>query len=97
METRKTLPGLRALEKAAEKSRPELVLVSAGFDAHCYDELASFYLESADYGYMAARLAAVNAPAIQASVCDSMDLSSGQQVVYGFVSGGGARGVPRTA
>jgi acetoin utilization deacetylase AcuC-like enzyme len=41
---------------------PDWVLVSAGFDAHCYDELASFYLESADYGYMAARLASVHPP-----------------------------------
>ena len=41
---------------------PDWVLVSAGFDAHSYDELASFYLDSADYGYMAGRLAAVHPP-----------------------------------
>jgi acetoin utilization deacetylase AcuC-like enzyme len=41
---------------------PDWVLVSAGFDAHSHDELASFYLESADYGYMAGRLAAVHPP-----------------------------------
>jgi acetoin utilization deacetylase AcuC-like enzyme len=41
---------------------PDWILVSAGFDAHANDELASFFVESSDYGYMAGRLAAVHPP-----------------------------------
>ena len=41
---------------------PDWVLVSAGFDAHANDELASFYLESADYGYLTGRLGAIHPP-----------------------------------
>jgi acetoin utilization deacetylase AcuC-like enzyme len=41
---------------------PDWVLVSAGFDAHANDELASFFVESSDYGYMAGRLAGVHPP-----------------------------------
>lgn len=39
---------------------PDWVIISAGFDAHAADELASFFLESSDYGWMAARLAEVH-------------------------------------
>ena len=39
----------RALEKAAAKIRPELVLVSAGFDAHARDPLGGMPLESEDF------------------------------------------------
>lgn len=41
---------------------PDWVLVSAGFDAHARDELAGFFLESTDYGWMASRLAAIHPP-----------------------------------
>ena len=41
---------------------PDWVLVSAGFDAHANDELASFFVEASDYGYMAGRLAGVHPP-----------------------------------
>ncbi|HUG08742.1 MAG TPA: histone deacetylase [Acidimicrobiia bacterium] len=41
---------------------PDWVLVSAGFDAHANDELASFFLESPDYGWMASRLASIHPP-----------------------------------
>jgi acetoin utilization deacetylase AcuC-like enzyme len=37
------------LERIAERSRPELVLVSAGFDAHALDPVGSLGLESEDY------------------------------------------------
>ena len=40
--------------------KPDWVLLSAGFDAHADDELASFFLESGDYGWMAARLAEIH-------------------------------------
>jgi acetoin utilization deacetylase AcuC-like enzyme len=40
---------LTALEKAADTIRPELVLVSAGFDAHCRDPIGSLGLESEDF------------------------------------------------
>jgi acetoin utilization deacetylase AcuC-like enzyme len=39
----------RALEKAAAKIRPELVLVSAGFDAHARDPLGGMPLEAEDF------------------------------------------------
>jgi acetoin utilization deacetylase AcuC-like enzyme len=39
---------------------PDWVMISAGFDAHSNDELASFFLESADYGWMSAHLAEVH-------------------------------------
>jgi acetoin utilization deacetylase AcuC-like enzyme len=39
----------RALEQAAEKIRPELVLVSAGFDAHARDPVGSLGLETEDF------------------------------------------------
>jgi acetoin utilization deacetylase AcuC-like enzyme len=39
----------RALEKAAAKIKPELVLVSAGFDAHARDPLGGMPLESDDF------------------------------------------------
>jgi acetoin utilization deacetylase AcuC-like enzyme len=37
------------LERAAEKSRPELVLLSAGFDAHARDPIGSLGLETEDF------------------------------------------------
>jgi len=39
----------RALEKAADKIRPELVLISAGFDAHVKDPIGSLGLETEDF------------------------------------------------
>jgi acetoin utilization deacetylase AcuC-like enzyme len=39
----------RALEKAADKIRPELLLVSAGFDAHAKDPIGSLDLEVEDF------------------------------------------------
>ncbi len=40
---------LEALEKAADKIRPELVLISAGFDAHKDDPIGSLGLETEDF------------------------------------------------
>ena len=37
------------LEKAAERCKPELVLISAGFDAHRLDPIGSLGLESEDF------------------------------------------------
>jgi acetoin utilization deacetylase AcuC-like enzyme len=39
----------RALEKAADVIRPELVIVSAGFDAHVRDPIGSLGLETEDF------------------------------------------------
>ncbi len=39
----------KALEKAADKIKPELVLVSAGFDAHFKDPIGSLGLETEDF------------------------------------------------
>jgi acetoin utilization deacetylase AcuC-like enzyme len=42
----------RALEKAADKIKPELVLLSAGFDAHARDPIGSLGLEQEDFTAM---------------------------------------------
>ena len=39
-----------AVEKLADKHRPQLVLISAGFDAHRLDPIGSLGLESEDFG-----------------------------------------------
>ncbi len=39
----------RALEQAADKMKPELVLVSAGFDAHARDPIGSLGLQTEDF------------------------------------------------
>jgi acetoin utilization deacetylase AcuC-like enzyme len=39
----------KALEKAADKIKPELVLISAGFDAHAKDPIGSLGLEVEDF------------------------------------------------
>lgn len=41
-----------AIEKAADKLKPELVLLSAGFDAHQRDPIGSLGLETEDFGQM---------------------------------------------
>jgi acetoin utilization deacetylase AcuC-like enzyme len=38
-----------ALQQAADKIKPELVLVSAGFDAHVRDPIGSLGLETEDF------------------------------------------------
>lgn len=46
---------------AARDYRPDLILISAGFDAHRDDPLGGCMLDSADFGAMAARVAALGA------------------------------------
>lgn len=41
---------------AIERFRPELILVSAGFDAHCLDPLAGLEWTDDDYGWLGQRL-----------------------------------------
>ncbi|HWG44814.1 MAG TPA: histone deacetylase [Gemmataceae bacterium] len=41
-----------ALEKAADKIKPQLVLVSAGFDAHARDPIGSLGLEVEDFAWL---------------------------------------------
>jgi acetoin utilization deacetylase AcuC-like enzyme len=43
---------LSALEKAADASKPELVLLSAGFDAHRRDPIGSLDLDTEDFAVM---------------------------------------------
>jgi len=43
---------IRDLEKAADKIKPELVLLSAGFDAHFLDPIGSLGLETEDFAVM---------------------------------------------
>jgi acetoin utilization deacetylase AcuC-like enzyme len=46
----------RALELAADRSKPELVLVSAGFDAHARDPIGSLGLETEDFAWLTRRV-----------------------------------------
>ncbi|HYT94298.1 MAG TPA: histone deacetylase [Gemmataceae bacterium] len=43
---------LRGLERAADKVKPELVLISAGFDAHRADPIGSLGLETEDFAIL---------------------------------------------
>jgi acetoin utilization deacetylase AcuC-like enzyme len=45
-----------ALEKAADQARPELVLISAGFDAHAADPIGSLGLEVEDFAWLTQQL-----------------------------------------
>jgi acetoin utilization deacetylase AcuC-like enzyme len=45
-----------ALEKAADKIKPELVLLSAGFDAHRDDPVGSLGLQTEDFGVLTQRV-----------------------------------------
>jgi acetoin utilization deacetylase AcuC-like enzyme len=47
---------VRTLEKAADTIKPELVLVSAGFDAHAEDPIGSLGLESDDFAFLTERV-----------------------------------------
>jgi acetoin utilization deacetylase AcuC-like enzyme len=47
------------LEKAADRLRPELVLLSAGFDAHAADPIGSLGLESEDFATLTRQVLAV--------------------------------------
>lgn len=48
-----------ALEKAADACKPQLVLVSAGFDAHAQDPIGSLGLEVEDFGVLTREVRAV--------------------------------------
>ena len=48
-----------ALEKAADKIKPELVLVSAGFDAHALDPIGCLGLETEDFAILTRQVLAV--------------------------------------
>ncbi|MFM7647471.1 MAG: histone deacetylase, partial [Cyanobium sp.] len=50
-----------ALRPAAARFRPQLLLLSAGFDGHRHDPLGRFQLSSADYGALTACCLAVAA------------------------------------
>ncbi len=49
----------RTLELAASRCRPELVLISAGFDAHAADPIGDLGLESEDFGTLTQRICEV--------------------------------------
>lgn len=61
------------LEKAADKQRPELVLVSAGFDAHGRDPIGSLGLETEDYGELTQRVANVAATHAQGRIVSLLE------------------------
>jgi acetoin utilization deacetylase AcuC-like enzyme len=47
---------VRCLEEAADRAKPELVLLSAGFDAHARDPIGSLGLETEDYSDLTRRV-----------------------------------------
>src|SRR5262249_4704237 len=49
----------KALEKAADKIKPELVLISAGFDAHTRDPIGSLGLATEDFTTLTRKVLAV--------------------------------------
>jgi acetoin utilization deacetylase AcuC-like enzyme len=49
----------KAVEKAADKIKPQLVILSAGFDAHTRDPIGSLGLESEDFADMTKTLLAI--------------------------------------
>jgi acetoin utilization deacetylase AcuC-like enzyme len=49
---------VREVFPALERFAPELLLVSAGFDAHAEDPLAPLELDDADYAWAGAEIAA---------------------------------------
>ena len=48
-----------AVEKAADRTKPELVLISAGFDAHRRDPIGSLGLESEDFSDLTKEMLAI--------------------------------------
>jgi acetoin utilization deacetylase AcuC-like enzyme len=48
-----------AIEKAADKVKPDLILLSAGFDAHRLDPIGSLGLESEDFADMTKTVRAI--------------------------------------
>jgi acetoin utilization deacetylase AcuC-like enzyme len=48
-----------AVEKAADRAKPELVLISAGFDAHARDPIGSLGLESDDFADLTKEMLAI--------------------------------------
>jgi acetoin utilization deacetylase AcuC-like enzyme len=52
---------ISVLEKAADRCKPELVLVSAGFDAHARDPIGSLGLETEDFAELTRRVREVAA------------------------------------
>jgi acetoin utilization deacetylase AcuC-like enzyme len=46
----------KGLEQAAAKAKPDLVLISAGFDAHAEDPVGNLGLNSSDYGELTRRV-----------------------------------------
>ena len=49
----------RELLPAVDAFRPQLLMISAGFDAHRDDEISRLYLDSDDYAWMTEKLAAL--------------------------------------
>jgi acetoin utilization deacetylase AcuC-like enzyme len=67
---------------------PDWVLVSAGYDAHAADPLASLGLQAADYGWMAGRLASLGAPLVFA-LEGGYDLGALEESVEATLRGAG--------
>jgi acetoin utilization deacetylase AcuC-like enzyme len=58
---------------ALEAFRPELVIISAGFDAHRDDPLAQLMLLEADYAWSTERLAAIAKKHAQGRIVSSLE------------------------
>ena len=58
---------------ALEEHQPELILVSAGFDAHREDPLANLKFVDADYGWVTRELAQVAAKYAEGRIVSSLE------------------------
>jgi len=58
---------------ALEEHRPELIFISAGFDAHKEDPLANLKFVDADYGWVTRELAQVAATYAEGRIVSSLE------------------------
>ncbi len=58
---------------ALERHRPEIIYVSAGFDAHREDPLAGLKLTEADYAWVTRELVAVAAKHAQGRIVSTLE------------------------
>ncbi|MDX1374331.1 MAG: histone deacetylase family protein [Burkholderiales bacterium] len=58
---------------ALEAFRPELIVISAGFDAHVEDDMAMLQLHDADYGWVTERLVEVAARHAEGRIVSSLE------------------------
>ncbi len=74
------------LERLAARVRPELVLISAGFDAHRDDPIGSLGLESEDFGLLTAAVLDVAAAYARGQVVSVLEGGYNPSILAGCVA-----------